>query len=354
MALLDQNVAAGIGNVYKSEVCWIERVSPFAPSIPSTTTLGTGCSPPPIDSCARISGRAAESPTRAASRSTATRVDPAIAAASGSAAPAPPTPNGSRSGARGANPIGPRDRPARDATVLRVRFENTDDLQGAEFVNVDLTDARFQNVNLTGARFREAQLVNARFSGLIDGLVVNDVEVGPLIHAEMLRRYPERAKLLPADAAGVREAWAVIESLWAATKARVTTLPEPLLHERVDGEWSLLETLRHLIMVTDAWISGAVLGLTGHFSSIGVVPTFMTDPESFGIDPQADPPLDDVIAVREGRMDVVRDLVVDLSDRDLQREVPRPDRADVSLDAVRRGMGPQLVHESRPRHIDSE
>jgi endonuclease-8 len=28
-ALLDQNVAAGIGNVYKSEVCWIERVSPF-------------------------------------------------------------------------------------------------------------------------------------------------------------------------------------------------------------------------------------------------------------------------------------------------------------------------------------
>jgi endonuclease-8 len=31
VALLDQNVAAGIGNVYKSEVCWIERVSPFAP-----------------------------------------------------------------------------------------------------------------------------------------------------------------------------------------------------------------------------------------------------------------------------------------------------------------------------------
>ena len=30
VALLDQNVAAGIGNVYKCEVCWIERVSPFA------------------------------------------------------------------------------------------------------------------------------------------------------------------------------------------------------------------------------------------------------------------------------------------------------------------------------------
>ena len=29
--LLDQRVAAGIGNVFKSEICWAERVSPFAP-----------------------------------------------------------------------------------------------------------------------------------------------------------------------------------------------------------------------------------------------------------------------------------------------------------------------------------
>ena len=30
-ALLDQRVAAGIGNVYKSEVCWFERLDPFTP-----------------------------------------------------------------------------------------------------------------------------------------------------------------------------------------------------------------------------------------------------------------------------------------------------------------------------------
>ena len=30
-ALLNQRIASGIGNVYKSEVCWAERVSPFAP-----------------------------------------------------------------------------------------------------------------------------------------------------------------------------------------------------------------------------------------------------------------------------------------------------------------------------------
>jgi endonuclease-8 len=31
VALLDQRVAAGIGNAFKSEVCWAERVSPFTP-----------------------------------------------------------------------------------------------------------------------------------------------------------------------------------------------------------------------------------------------------------------------------------------------------------------------------------
>jgi hypothetical protein len=201
-----------------------------------------------------------------------------------------------------------------------MRFENTDELKGAEFVNVDLAGARFQNVDLTGARLREALLVNARFSGLIHGLVVNDVEVGPLIHAEMARRYPERTKLLPSDAAGVREAWLVIENLWAATKERVAALPEATLHERVDDEWSCLETLRHLIMVTDSWISGNVLGRTGHYYRYGMLPSFITDPEPYGIDPDADPSSSEVIEVREERMNVVRALIADVSDEGLARE----------------------------------
>ena len=36
-ALLDQRALAGIGNVYKNEVLWIERVSPFTRSPTSTT-----------------------------------------------------------------------------------------------------------------------------------------------------------------------------------------------------------------------------------------------------------------------------------------------------------------------------
>ena len=40
-ALLDQRVAAGLGNVYRSEVCFVERVDPFAPlATLSDETLG--------------------------------------------------------------------------------------------------------------------------------------------------------------------------------------------------------------------------------------------------------------------------------------------------------------------------
>ena len=200
-----------------------------------------------------------------------------------------------------------------------MRFENTEELKGAEFVNVDLSGARGRNVNLSGVRVMEATMVNARFSGLIHGLVINDIEVAPLITAEMDRRYPERTRLRPSDADGVRGAWSVIEDLWTTTKARASGLPEPLLHQRLENEWSFLETLRHLIMVTDGWISGTVLGRTDHFSPFGVLPSFITDPTPFGIDPAADPSFAEVVAVREDRMAIVRALVTDMTDAGLQQ-----------------------------------
>jgi uncharacterized protein YjbI with pentapeptide repeats len=199
-----------------------------------------------------------------------------------------------------------------------VRLEDVD-LARAELVNVDLSGATFQNVDLRGAKLREVMLVDARMSGLIDGLVVNDVEVAPLIVAELDRRYPERRRLRPDDAAGVRDAWTVVEALWATTKARAAALPEPLLHERVDGEWSLLETLRHLVFVTDTWISDRVLGRHGHHHPFGMPPSFVRDPERLGIDLTVDPAFAEVVAAREDRLAVVADLIGTVTDDELRR-----------------------------------
>jgi uncharacterized protein YjbI with pentapeptide repeats len=201
-----------------------------------------------------------------------------------------------------------------------VRFEDTDELKGAEFEGVDLSGASFHNVNLSGARVKEALLVNARLSGLIHGLTVNDVEVAPLISAELDRRYPERTALRPADGDGVRAAWSVCEQLWAATRARAAALPEEVLHERVDGEWSFLETMRHLVFVTDLWVTRNVFGRTD-FHQLGMAPSFVADPAAqFGLDVAADPSFAEVVVAREDRMDIVRELVAGVTDEDLAQQ----------------------------------
>ena len=88
-------------------------------------------------------------------------------------------------------------------------------------------------------------------------LRINGVDVVPLVEAELDRRYPDRAKMRPADAAGFREAWDILERLWQQTVGRARRMAPELLHERVDGEWSFIETLRHLVFATDAWVNRA-------------------------------------------------------------------------------------------------
>jgi hypothetical protein len=49
----------------------------------------------------------------------------------------------------------------------------------------------------------------------------------------------------PADPEGARAAWAALEQTWAATIARADRLIDAQRQQRVDGEWSFVETLRH-------------------------------------------------------------------------------------------------------------
>ena len=125
------------------------------------------------------------------------------------------------------------------------RFERVD-LSGAELRAVDLSGARFRGVDLSGAVMRGVELVDVDIHGEVMNLTVNGVDIGPLVNAELNRRYPDRAKMRPADPAGFGEAWDILERLWDRTVERAHRLPPELLHEPVDGEWSFTETLRHL------------------------------------------------------------------------------------------------------------
>ena len=193
-------------------------------------------------------------------------------------------------------------------------------VSGEEGLDVDLSGRDIRNLNLNGTRVREAMLAGARLSGFIGDLVINDVEVAPLIAAELDRRHPERLLLRPRTADGVREAWQVIEEQWAATKARASGLPVDVLRQRVDDEWSFLETQRHLVFVHDAWIGARALGRSGHFCRFALPPSFIADPSPNGIDRAADPSIDEVVAAREERMAETRSLVDGLADADLPVE----------------------------------
>jgi DinB superfamily/Pentapeptide repeats (8 copies) len=205
----------------------------------------------------------------------------------------------------------------RDADLHGARFEHVD-LTGADLRRVRLAGARFRSVDMTGVRMRDVEIVDAEMSGFIRNVVVNGVDVVPLVEAELDRRYPDRAAMRPQDPAGFRAAWDVVERLWAGTVERARELSPALLHESVDGEWSFVETLRHLVFATDAWVRRAILGDPAPWDPLDLPWDGMPDTPGVPRDRTLRPSLDTVLALRRERMATVREFVDGLTDDALE------------------------------------
>jgi hypothetical protein len=195
-------------------------------------------------------------------------------------------------------------------------FERVD-LTGAEFRAVDLSHAQLRGVDMTGIAMSGVELVDARIDGEIHNLLVNGVDVAPLVNAELDRRYPDRAKMRPTDSVGFREAWDIVERLWEGTVARARSLAPELLHESVEGEWSFIETVRHLVFATDAWVRRAILGDPSPWDPLDLPWDEMPDTPVIPRDRDARPSLDEVLALRRDRMTTVRTVVDGLTDESL-------------------------------------
>jgi uncharacterized protein YjbI with pentapeptide repeats len=201
------------------------------------------------------------------------------------------------------------------------------DLSGSRFERVRLTEARFRFVDLSRARFNGvalqgvvingAEIADTRIEGDIESLFVNGVDVAPLVEAELDRRDPERAKLRPADAAGFREAWELIERRWAVTVERARGLDPALLHESIEGEWSFIETLRHLAFATDAWVRRGILGDPAPWHPLDLPWDEMEDTPGVPRDRAVRPSLEEVLALRRDRTGTVRTLLAGLTDEAL-------------------------------------
>jgi hypothetical protein len=143
-------------------------------------------------------------------------------------------------------------------------------------------------------------------------------------NAERVRLRAERDKLRATDPEGLADAWAMIEDLWSGTVARARKLPEPVLHEQVDGEWSFVQTHRHLVLATDCWLRRMVKGIAHPYHPWGLGGSWLTSPLRWGVDPDADPSLDQVLELRRERMDEVRDVIAGATAEDLERNCVPP------------------------------
>ena len=168
----------------------------------------------------------------------------------------------------------------------------------ARFEDQDLTDAEFRECDMTRARLIGVVMQDAVIDGLVTNLVVNGVEVAAYVEAELDRRHPVRLLIRSADPADLRRACGQLRAAWAATVERLRGMPEGSEHQRVGGEWSAVETLRHLVFVHDSWFRRCCLGRTGPFTAIGLATKFVPDQEEQGLDRSAGPGLDEVLAVR--------------------------------------------------------
>jgi len=194
------------------------------------------------------------------------------------------------------------------------------DLSGAVFDDTYLTGARFKNVDLRRAVFRGSLLLDVEISGEVERLSVNGVDVTSFVEAELDRRDPDRTKMHPTDPAGFREAWGVLERRWSETVERARRLgavDPDLLHERVDGEWSFVETLRHLVFATDAWIGRALLGDPSPWSPLDLPHDDMADIPEVPRDLGVRPSLDEVLELRRDRMATMRRVVEGLTQEQL-------------------------------------
>jgi hypothetical protein len=198
-------------------------------------------------------------------------------------------------------------------------FTRSDDLHGAEFIDADLRGARFVGADLSGVVMRGVEVRGADIDApwLFAGgsfLRVNGVDVIPFVEAELNRRFPGRADRRPGDPEGLRAAWAALERTWAATLERVAAMPAGTVDVSVGGEWSFAQTLRHLVLATDAWLGRAILELEQPFHPIGQAGAGAGDDGlDISIFTTVTPSYAEVLEVRAGRVALVRDFLATIT-----------------------------------------
>lgn len=207
-------------------------------------------------------------------------------------------------------------------TGAMLEYKQTNEFVDAQFQMVDLRGAIFRDCDLRNVRLVSCAIDNLYISGFEGGMgtvVVNDVDVTDFVIAELARRHPERAQLEAMTSADeFRAMWDTVEGLWSSTIAHAGDLPETFLNERVDDEWSFIETLRHLVFAIDTWVGFVLKGEDAPYHPLGYPPTDSMDKAaSMNLDVAARPSYAEVVALHAERTARMRAVVAAITDAQL-------------------------------------
>ena len=206
---------------------------------------------------------------------------------------------------------------------MPAEYASTDDFRGATFHGVDLSGAALRDCSLAGVQITGSDISGLRISGYTTnglGVLVDGVDVTAYVRSELDRRHPERALLREARTAeDFRAVWATVDRLWSQTLARAERMPVGVRHERVDGEWSVAETLRHLVFAVDVWLGRMIRAQDRPFHSAGLPPTGYpaAGAADLGIDLTARPSYAEAVAFHAERGEQVRAFLATVTGAEL-------------------------------------
>ena len=204
-------------------------------------------------------------------------------------------------------------------------YSGTQEFKGATFVSTSFRGATLRSCDVSGVTMRSVDVGGLDIDShdvFFGKLIVNGVDVVPLVDAELNRQFPGRELQKAQTPEGLRDGWVAVQAAWETT---VTNTPPELVGAHVEDEWSLAQTLRHLVLATDAWLRGGIMRMDQPFHEIGQI---FTGAAEMGFDTSIfradEPTFEDIVAVRTGRQQLVTGFLATATPELLAEERDNP------------------------------